>query len=488
MTIRRSSRLLVECCVALACLIGATFAAEDISDNFPGVLATAGLGPEVLTLLAADPEYDLDDWQVLSQLVYRLRQFPPEQLQHWAQSEGETPGELVEVSATVTQVEPVASPEGLSEESPLTGLSRCRFESVDGSGGIVLVPQIPKQWRGRAVSGETVRVLQILLGTTPEGERLFVASHLAWFPQQGVPSGWLLLARQGMDVSLLDEVRHRQPFVKPDVSREGEAFYQCLAALARLDRRELAQLTQENVAAVSEAFREIIPTAQQRVTELRRQVSAIEDPLQREALQQQLAVARRELALAEAVERQGQQRLSSVAPLFLQPEDEVGELVRIEGIARRAVRIAVTDADSRPPGIDAYYELEVFTPDSQNLPVVCCVVRLPAEFPLGDAIRAPVRVDGVFFKSWRYRSRKNLADAGQTGRPQQLYTPVVVGGEPRRLPTLSGGESPWGVWGGIAFLAGLAAVWIAMLRVAERDRRQRAAERPAHLKNLPEGR
>ncbi len=488
MTAGRSSQLLAECCVALACLIGATFAAETVDDSFQDVLAMAGLGNEVLAPLAVDAEYDLDDWQVLTQLIFRLRQFPPEQLRHWTHTQSEAPDELVEVSATVTQVEPVPPPEGLSEESSLPTLYRCRIEQADGPGGIVLVPQIPKQWQGRAVSTEPVRVLGILLDKTPEGERLLVASHLDWFPQQGVPSGWLLLARQGMDVSLLDEVRHRLPFVKPDMSREGEAFYQCLAALSKVDPQDLAKLTLENVAAVAKTFREAKPTALERMTELRRQVSATEDPFRREALQQQLAAARRELALAEAVEKQGQQRLSSVAPMFLQPEDEVGELVRIEGIARRAVRIAVTDSDSRPPGLDAYYELEVFTSDSQNLPVVCCVARLPAEFPLGDAIREPLRVDGVFFKSWRYRSRKNLADAGQTGRPQQMYTPVVVGGEPRRLPMPTNVESPWGVWGGIAFLTALAAVWITMLRVAERDRRQRAAERPAHLKNLPEGR
>jgi hypothetical protein len=472
----------------MTCVVGATFAAEDTSDHFHDVLATAGLGPEVLAKLVADAEYDLDDWQVISQLVYRLRQFPAGQLQRWVHTGRDEPGDLAEIVGTVEQVEPVLPPGGLSDESPLPTLYRCRYDSGEGADGIVLVPQIPEHWQGRAVSSEPVQALGVQLGTTAEGERLLVADRLAWFPQAGVPPGWLLLARQGMDVSLLDEVRHRQPFVKPDVSREGEAFYQCLAALSNVDPQELARLTLENVAAVSEAFRETIPTDQQRVAELRRQSSAVEDPLQREALQQQLAAARRELALAEAVEKQGQQGLSSVAPMFLQPEDQVGEFVRIEGIARRAVRIAVMDSDSRPPGLDAYYELEVFTPDSQNLPVVCCVAQLPAEFSLGDVIREPVRVDGVFFKSWRYRSRKNLADAGQTDRPQQLYTPVVVGGEPHVLPAPAGVDSRWGIWGGIAFLAALAAIWIAMLGVAERDRQRRAAQQPDYLENLPEGR
>ena len=471
----------------MACLNGATYAADDASDGFQDVLSTAGLRPEVLAPLAADAEYDRADWQVLSQLLYRLSQFSSDQLQQWAQNVGEGSGALVEIEGTVELVESVQPPEGLSEESSLATLYRCSFASADGPGGAVLVPQIPNQWQGRAVSAEPIRFMGIQLGTSPAGERLFVASHLAWFPRVGVPSGWLLLAGNGMDVALLDEVRHRQPFVKPDVSREGEAFYECLAALSQSDSLELARLVLENIATVAKSYREEIPATRQQVGELRRQVSAAVDPLRREALQQELAASRRELALAEAVEKQGEQGLSSVAPMFLQPEEEVGQLVRIEGIARRAVRIAVTDTDSHSLGLDAYYELEVFTPDSQNLPVVCCVARLPGDFPLGDAIREPVRVDGLFFKSWRYRSRKNLADAGQTGRPQQLYTPVVLGAEPRLLPAAVRVESWWGMWGGIAFLAALVLLWIVMLRVAERDRRRRAAERPVHLDNLPEG-
>jgi hypothetical protein len=129
--------------------------------------------------------------------------------------------------------------------------------------------------------------------------------------------------------------------------------------------------------------------------------------------------------------------------------------------------------------------MEVFTSDSQNLPVVCCVSSLPPEFPVGDKIREPVRVDGVFFKSWRYRSRKNLDGPGETSRQQRMYTPVVVGGVPTWLPTATRGQNRWGLWGGIAFLAALVVFWFVMFRLAERDRRRRAAMQPARLDDLP---
>jgi hypothetical protein len=116
---------------------------------------------------------------------------------------------------------------------------------------------------------------------------------------------------------------------------------------------------------------------------------------------------------------------------------------------------------------------------------VCCVSGLPVDFPVGDKIREPVRVDGVFFKSWRYRTRKNLAAPGETGRQQQMYTPVVVGGAPTWLSTAASGQSRWGLWGGIAFLVALLVFWFVMFRLAERDRRRRAATQPDRLDDLP---
>jgi hypothetical protein len=339
-----------------------------------------------------------------------------------------------------------------------------------------------------------VRFLGIRLGRTADNNdrvSLLLTDHLAWYPRQGVSSGRLLLARQGMDVALLDDVKQRQPFVKPNVSREGEAFYQCLAALATVDRQELEMLTEQTVAATALQWLAKKPIAQQRRAELQQELTATNDSTEREALEQDLETARRDLALATAVEKQADRKLSSVAPLFLQPDGHVGELVRIEGVARRAVRIptpGVAESQVSTSGklsLDAYYEMDVFTADSQDLPVVCCVSRLPAEFPVGDKIREPVRVDGVFFKSWRYRSRKNIDGPGETDRQQRMYTPVVVGGVPTWLRTTTSGQNRWGLWGGIGFLAALIVFWVVMFRLAERDRRRRTAMQPARLDDLP---
>jgi hypothetical protein len=478
-------------------------AAEQIDKRFQDMLTEAGFEPETLATISIDSDIDSEDWQLIAQLVYRLRQFSPAQLQGWAtlpdavpknEKAGEQLGHLMAIAAIVVSVERVAPPEHLASETVLPQLYRCRFREVDAADdGVVLVPRIPSAWQGRAITEEPVRFLGVALGSATDGEdqvSLLLTNHLAWYPRRDVSIGRLLLARQGMDVALLDEVKQRQPFVKPSVSREGEAFYRTLTALASVDRQELAELTLQSLSYTAEQWLAKKPTLKQRQSELQQQLATSKDSTKRDALQEELESASRSLALASAIEEQAQRQLSSVAPLFIQPEAQVGELMRIEGVARRAVRIALPDSEAAAESLgktdlDAYYEMEVFTSDSQNLPIVCCVTQLPDEFPVGDEIREPVRIEGVFFKSWRNRTRKNLAAPGETDQQQRMYTPVVVGGAPIWLATAATSRSTWGLWGGIAFLIALVVFWFTMFRLAERERRRRSADRPDRLGDLP---
>ena len=358
MTIKHPHRSFVLLCIAIACVVSgsvASIAAKQENDSFQDVLALAGLGREALATLSTDAEYGTDDWQLFAQLVYRLRQFPPAQLESWAvkanalqwnETSEEHLGQFLAITATIESVESVDPPEDMAAETVLPQLYRCRFRLFDKTAsGDVLVPRVPSDWQHWEISEEPVRFLGVRLGNMPNDDGqmcLLLTNHLAWYPRDGVSSGRLLLSREGMDISLLDEVKQRQPFVKPEVSREGEAFYQCLLALATVDHQELATLAVENVADTARHWLTKLPVVQQRQAELRHKLAGAPDSAERDTLQKQLETARRDLALATAVEKQADRKLSSVAPLFLQPEEQVGELVRIEGIARRAVRIAAS--------------------------------------------------------------------------------------------------------------------------------------------------
>ena len=493
-------RAVVQLCLIgslLAPLGSPTATAGESAADFRAVLELANLGPEVLAQLSDGPEYQDADWRILSQLLYRLRQYPASQLDRWTspampdqwlKDPGQYRGSLFDVTGTVESVQPVAMPENLVQLYELSTVYRCRFHFEEaGADGVVLTPRIPSRWKSLDSLQQPVRFRGVFLRLSKDEDRpsaVLLTDHLAWRPRKGESAGLLLLARQGMDVALLDEVEQRSRFV----SSEGDAFYECLAALKRTDDHELRLLAQKNLEQVLQKWRARQTAAEKQCRALREKLAATTDDSQRKALRKDLEAAHRRQLLAAAVLQQGALGLSSVAPLFLQPDQEVGELVHLEGIARRAVRIVAGDGFAGPVsgaaarlGIDAYYELEVFTADSQNLPIVCCVNRLPANFPTGDAIREPISVAGVFFKSWLFRSRQVVdkqpgkSGAGQTGRQQRLYTPLVVGGTPTWLTQVVSNDSRWGLWGGVAFLVLLVGIWIHMARLEKRDREERAA-------------
>lgn len=176
-----------------------------------------------------------------------------------------------------------------------------------------------------------------------------------------------ILGDLDMDAGLLDEVSPR-----PELSAEDrECFYQLLAAVGRSGTRQLLR----------------------------------------------------------AVPREG--RNVSVVPLFHKPNEQRGKLVELTGTARRAVLRRVEDRDVVARfGIDHYYEVELFTEDSQGNPLTFCVRDLPKGFPQGDKITEPIRVAGFFFKLWGYRT---AALDGTSGAPKKHYAPLLIGREPLRF-------------------------------------------------------
>lgn len=340
--------------------------------------------------------------------------------------------------------------------------------TVETSNGpiTVLSRDVPRAWRERSAErplAEAVRLNGVLAGFSDEGDArgpLLLTNRLAWFPADGVNAGVAWLARQGLDVALLDAVRHGRAFVKNDDGREARAFYATLAAVAAGNPAELLALARDSIAEQAGQWQQQATASQ----------------------------SSRDRTMAMQVAQRAEKGVSSVWPLFLEPAGRVGQPVLIEGAARRAVRVLVDDG---PPGLDSYYELDVFTADSQNQPVICCVARLPAGFPTGDAIREPVRVAGVFFKTWAYARRADASDeaadvAPSNPLPKRLAPPLIIAAEPVWLPTTVAANHTREIWIGAAIAAVLAAVWFALARTARRDRlaRSRRARYDEPLESL----
>jgi len=273
---------------------------------------------------------------------------------------------------------------------------------------VVLARTVPKAWlAGGPVDqpGGAWALFVKLEGGGAAGPRpVLAASRVAWHPQD------YLLGRLGMDVGLLDDLADRRP-IRPE---ERECFYQALAAASR----------------------------------------APEGQLGREA--------------ADRLARRGLNRYS-VVPLFNDPAHQRGKLVMLSGTARRALRVRVEDPDIRRRfGIDHYYEIGLYTDDSQGNPLVFCVSHLPPGMPTGDGPRygEHVTVAGFFLKSWAYPSGRTY-DKAEGNRPAPLQlAPLLVGREatwPREGRPRGG--AAWTAVGGAVLLLVLLGVWFLSFRV-----------------------
>ena len=467
------------CVCCWATLLAQPAYAETESEQFRAILELAGVGPDALATLGPGPNYSEDDWRLLLQVASRLQQFgnPNPAANYGTMVSARGLGEIIRLGGTLVSVERIAIPDKLAESHDQQFVYRCQLRSqlsslinagYETGDATLLVTDIPNRWQTKEDFDERVDVRGVVVQFSKEnGQAVILANRVAWSPDKGVPTGQFLLARAGMDIALLDEVRHRQPFVKPEVSREGEAFYAALTALAKTDPAELKNLARENVGQVAERWRGREAQLTKDHQELKAKLTTTTDEVEQKTLRKKIKRAKKNRAMAAAVLQQAKNKKSSVAPMFIQPETEIGELIFIEGTARRVIRIVSDQA-----ALKAYYELEVFTSDSQNLPIVCCVTGLPEGFPTGDEIREPVRLAGVFFKLWRYRSRKPAGELSEKNRTlQQLYTPVVLGQMPTWLNETAASKNPWALWGGVAFLGALGLLWISMMGLARRDRR-----------------
>jgi hypothetical protein len=140
-----------------------------------------------------------------------------------------------------------------------------------------------------------------------------------------------------------------------------------------------------------------------------------------------------------------------VVPLLEKPAEHFGEILPVQGIARRVMRVPVNDADIKSRfGIDHYYEIDLFLPlgeaalrfgkdptGKQNpvfrntFPATLIVRQLPPGLAEGENVHEQVRADGVFFKVWTYKS----SYAGRFGQLQPA--PLFIAANPRVVPVVT---------------------------------------------------
>lgn len=451
--------------------------ADDEVADLSHVLSLAGWDTQRWATFSDDKPLTPEQLQWLVQLLWRLKTFDSVSIASWTQNNVpisdiadrpvEFRGTFVRFSGRVRKLMAHALSAADAERLEMARYFECELVLAGGAGSAtILTSHVPQSWTaefGNEKIDEPATVaglfIQMLVPDNGRPNVLLVAQQVA-----ADSHGRSALATFGMDIGLLDGIRNHQGIL----GSERDAFYGILAAMDNVGVNQLTRVARQNL----EVFAKLWETDLNSADAARRQ-------------------------LAQEVQRRAAKGLFSVAPLFNDADRQIGQLVVVDGVARRIVRVD-TGAESgagrpndiaRRLGIDHYYEMEVFTDDSQNRPLVFCVRELPPGMSTGDNLSEPVRVAGFFFKSWRYRTRdaspRDDANSGDAlGR--RLIAPLLIGRGPVRIDVEQDGGQIAELVGGGLFVLALLAIWAAAWWFARGDRRFRQQTAAARF-SLPAG-
>ncbi len=471
------------------------------SASFRDILSLAGWNVERLDAFDDGAEFSATQRQHSLELLRRLRSFDSASLADWThdglwyfdvmRQPDDYRGQLIRLEGKVTKVTRHELSADDAQRLEMPEYYECEF-FLDAQRGTatVLTTRVPKAWLNAASVDEPASASALYLkrlGNAESSPSVWLAKEVAWHPskslepdaelfgpdivelfgKKGDPRfGISVLGNLGVDVGLLDGIQGRGRIR----AEEREIFYQMMRAVGQFAPSVYVDIAQATLPAVRKHWEQ--------------------------ALTVEIDAKRR--ALAKVAASRAAEGRYSVAPLFNEPESQIGRLIVVDGRARRIVRVELGEKlgggqndVARRFGINHYYEMEVFTDDSQNYPLIFCVRKIPDDFPKGGMIDVPVRVAGFFFKDWLYRTRRSgneeVADETPGGAGRAQYAPLLIGNEPVVLAAPRRGRAGIGrIIAGSLFLLALGGIWAAAAWFARDDRRFRERT-PAANFSLPPG-
>jgi len=249
-----------------------------------------------------------------------------------------------------------------------TPLYRSKMVLNDGTRTDVFTPSVPLAWKQEVPMQERVTAFGVHVKSY-NGIPVFAAPAVQWFPDT-----WL--GNLGFDVGSFDQVPVSRV---TELEQHDEETNRRMFKFTEADREPFYGLLR----AISET-----PTGW----------------------------------LEEEAKRHYAETPFGVTDLFNRPHETRGKPILLHGTAKRIVPTPVTDSEARTLfGIDRYYQIYLFTDQSQSNPIVVCVRSLPEGMPTGDAIDflEQITVAAVPYKLWIYET--------PTG---PHYAPVLVGRSP----------------------------------------------------------
>jgi hypothetical protein len=453
------------------------------------LLELAGIDASHFRMIRDNEPLVVDEREVLLKMLYRARKFDLLSIARWTQPKFEWSklagepekhrAEMFQLTGRVRKVTEAQPPPEVVARYRMDHYYLCEMEvGAALRPAAVITTRIPDAWPVGVELDERASAAGLFFKAGGEAgatrKLVFLAPRVAWHPdhiQHEAPAanlGMTMLGDLGVDVGLLENVENRSEID----GEEREAFYQLLWAVEHAGTAQLVRQGRQNLDRLAKIWR-------QESDKQTRQIAQLRDEIERRAadgrptdkLQAQLKRARLDAAILRRSLARAEEGAFSVFPLFNRPDQQRGRLVVLEGNARRAVKIVVgsgnANADIRARyGIDHYYEIELFTSDSEDNPLVFCVRELPPGFPTGEDINEGVRLAGFFFKTWAFHTQ---GGAEGQGRRRQL-APLLIGRAPVWIqPPPAASGTIYGAIAGGLFVAAALGIWIGLWRLGRGD-------------------
>lgn len=385
----------------------------------------------------------LENSPTLLKILFRLEQLPLDDLQRFARRNaaldlsmpGQAPEkyrtEVIPLNGNVVRCERIELLPVFVDLYAFTHYYRVEISSTQiAQPMFVYTREMPERWQNNDPDGERVGLFGMFLKVGDQeidgGPLEFAAKKLEWYPTESSSlvenHGQLLLARQGFDVSLFDDVKRTNG--RPMERADSGCFYRLL----RASRDVEASITGDDV---------------------------------------------------ELVDLQ-------LVDLLRDTESKHGAYFEVEGIVRRITKIRVEgDLVRRKLGSDSYYQFDVFVPMGnqpirmvspdgakspifrERYPVTICVAAVPDDFDREQYLNRSVRFPAFFFKLWSY----DTPFIRQQSDDMLQKSPMFVGG---RVELVEHENRSLGLITFVVLAAGvvmIGGIWVWLYSVGQGDRR-----------------
>jgi hypothetical protein len=409
-------------------------------------------------------------------VLARLEQLPLGLLHEWSknppvrsallENPSERRGDLFRLEGFISSLERVELPKELAERFDLKEVYRLGIVASEERAELDIGGELYEVWTSHLPSRLSLHEVELLPASRETGE---VAAK----------------AHVKCDAVFLSVGTNQDRHTAGDIAGELPVFVTSKLAWLPLDLREGERLTPSNLA-LSKAKFDIGLLDPVRAESSKRLTPEVTEPF----LQMLAAQSRVDWETLDA-------KPLDLASLISSPNEQIGEAIEFDAIARRIVEIPLeNDGDRKRLNLDRYYQIDLIIPkpirtlvkdkegvqrevEQHNFPLTLCIAAPPEGLAIGEDIRESIHAKAFFFKLWAYESKFAQAQAPDAMQVSPLLIAASVQKTPP--PEVSATSVLW-LLGGASLILAVITVW-GYLLLRNDDGQQRLLKQAQHTKS-----